>query len=66
MCSLGGAELTGVTRYDGPAGAIFVALAICLASACMIAGPLWWVPWALGVGGAFLLISAGIRLWIGG
>jgi hypothetical protein len=54
-----------MTRYDGHAGAVFLAIAAVIATSDLADGPLWWWAWSLGIGGALLLISAGIQAFIG-
>ena len=54
-----------MSRYDSSAGAIFVAIAAVIATSELYATPLGWLAWTSGIGGVCLLISAGIRAWIG-
>jgi hypothetical protein len=53
-----------VTRFEGPAGAIFVAVGTCIATSELMNGPCWWLAWSFGAGGALLLIGEAIRAYI--
>jgi hypothetical protein len=55
----------GLTRYDGLAGAVFLAVAAYVATSELANGPLCLWAWTFGIGGVCLLISAGPRAWTG-
>jgi hypothetical protein len=54
-----------LTHYEGPVGAIFLAISACIASSDLMNGPCWWLAWTFGIGGALLFIGAGIRGFLG-